>query len=71
MPRLTHLLLRHKLAVVAAWLVVLVAGGALRAPPQPRSRAPADDRAGPRGPRSGPGPDPARDRVPRRRPCRD
>ncbi|MET0228259.1 MAG: asparaginase, partial [Actinomycetes bacterium] len=28
MPRLTHFLLRHKLAVVAAWLVVLVAGGA-------------------------------------------
>jgi len=28
MPRLTQLLLRHKLAVVAAWLVVLVAGGA-------------------------------------------
>jgi putative drug exporter of the RND superfamily len=26
MPRLTHFLLRHKLAVVAAWLVVLVAG---------------------------------------------
>ena len=29
MPRLTQLLLRHKLAVVAAWLVVLVAGGGL------------------------------------------
>ena len=28
MPRLTTFLLRHKLAVVAAWLVVLVAGGA-------------------------------------------
>ena len=28
MPRLTRFLLRHKLAVVAAWLVVLVAGGA-------------------------------------------
>jgi putative drug exporter of the RND superfamily len=28
MPRLTQFLLRHKLAVVAAWLVVLVAGGA-------------------------------------------
>jgi putative drug exporter of the RND superfamily len=28
MPRLTEFLLRHKLAVVAAWLVVLVAGGA-------------------------------------------
>jgi putative drug exporter of the RND superfamily len=28
MPRLTDFLLRHKLAVVAAWLVVLVAGGA-------------------------------------------
>ncbi|HEV3397988.1 MAG TPA: hypothetical protein VG693_01700, partial [Actinomycetes bacterium] len=28
MPRLTSFLLRHKLAVVAAWLVVLVAGGA-------------------------------------------
>jgi len=26
MPRLTQFLLRHKLAVVAAWLVVLVAG---------------------------------------------
>jgi RND superfamily putative drug exporter len=26
MPRLTEFLLRHKLAVVAAWLVVLVAG---------------------------------------------
>jgi len=28
MPRLSQLLLRHKLAVVAAWLVVLVAGAA-------------------------------------------
>jgi RND superfamily putative drug exporter len=28
MPRLTHFLLRHKLAVVAAWLVVLAAGAA-------------------------------------------
>jgi putative drug exporter of the RND superfamily len=28
MPRLTTFLLRHKLAVLAAWLVVLVAGGA-------------------------------------------
>ena len=28
MPRLTEFLLRHKLVVVAAWLVVLVAGGA-------------------------------------------
>ncbi|MFL6189708.1 MAG: hypothetical protein ACJ75E_07630 [Actinomycetes bacterium] len=28
MPRLTQFLLRHKLAVVAAWLAVLVAGGA-------------------------------------------
>jgi putative drug exporter of the RND superfamily len=28
MPRLTEFLLRHKLAVVAAWLVLLVAGGA-------------------------------------------
>ena len=28
MPRLTSFLLRHKLAVVAAWLVVLAAGGA-------------------------------------------
>ena len=28
MPRLTQFLLRHKLAVVAAWLVVLVAGAA-------------------------------------------
>jgi len=28
MPRLTTFLLRHKLAVIAAWLVVLVAGGA-------------------------------------------
>jgi len=32
MPRLTQFLLRHKLAVVAAWLAVLVAGGAAADP---------------------------------------